>query len=854
MFNSRRMTHICGVAALCILGCGPDRSSPQASALSSQTSASHGVAHDLEVEFRPTPPAVTFQLPTEGASFIADPCPSVPESCQAKVPHRITVDGYAPTLSIVAEYHRDDGLAQTDYVCLNPPPNPIEWPDSFVNCPGELSPYDFTRDFVASLSSGNWTTRLTVLDAAGASTTVEVHFTIVPPNLTPPPAMKPIYVNPRMASPSLLLRQDPELHYPRDPNTGQPVGGEKVKVFGWNLHNNPFLEVSFSPVNGYDPQYSPEGGLPIHDWCRYDATIVGRGEDSVTHAACPGSTAGAPATCRMSFLEVQVPEVPEYVPYYCGGSETPTARAFDLDWRIAVHDPWYRPERVHVTEAIPDPFLPQSAREPYFRMGVKNFPEVYGFPFHNLEDDASSADFFAVYGWNAFLPGAFGVYVPDPIYAIIWWPVYKAWVDIFAAGSCAGMSSTSQLVGNGVLSTRSYDPNILFPAGLAAPGPLTFLYGPLGIASGPPRPATLWAEVRRNHGVQTSAEFLSHVFSQMRSLLDSSPRERLEAIRYSPRDYVMCGDAHCVNPYRVEDNRIYVYDSNNELNSDCYFEVDTVADSYTQKCNESSGSRRDLYTIPLSVWREERSMPGRLEEGGIDHFLWALAFGSVDAEYRSAGGELRVDAATNTVVSTIPGGGKIPTFGLDPAPGLGMVALPLGAEFDIAAVSHGGDYTMTFGGGGRFFRLDVRETLPGSSADVRVTGATAPDTVTFVSHQDETWFEPSIGLAPSSGESAVFTFVGQSVGVGEVRLRALPRGVEYRNDTDATIEQTLIIATADGVARQHGRRSFGPFKIRPHGLRRLIIADWPTASRITWQEDGKPESSGTLTGTTLGPR
>jgi len=171
-----------------------------------------------------------------------------------------------------------------------------------------------------------------------------------------------------------------------------------------------------------------------------------------------------------------------------------------------------------------------------------------------------------VYGNNAYLctgvGGLCATRIPDPLYWAAWFPIYKyLWINE-SGGSCVGMSATSLQFHAGELATQDFDPDVYYPAGFDTNGEQAEWVNErtLGKFSGPPSPGNLWAHIRMNHGVQTSAEFIAHVVednspAQEWPSVSGNPIERLDEIRRGPIGKVICmndnGGGHCVTPYKV---------------------------------------------------------------------------------------------------------------------------------------------------------------------------------------------------------------------------------------------------------------------------------------------------------------
>lgn len=769
-----------------------------------------------------TLPSAVLTSPVEGAAFTASACPS--SECSASVPHHVNIDAAAPVESVQVEYFRDGSLWLSVYVCR---PNP-SFESIETACPAPGAPFDFPLDFGASGPPGDWTTKLTVTDVQGhVSTPVEVHYTVLPSTQVSPGPMKPRRVTPLYGSPALLIRENPE----------QRRAGERIRISGENL-NRGYLQAYFSPVRGFDPQFDPSGGLPTASWCQYEAEVLGTGVES-----------------GVSFVEVRVPEIPERTRYNCEPGKDETVRSEDTDWRIVVRDPWIRAERTHEWEAVPDPYQAQGQREPYFRLGVRDYTRVHGFSFCNKKSSPNYEQFLSVYGENAYLcVGALGACVtriPDPLYGVYYW-IFKAILEDIN-GTCAGMSSTSQLMARGDLQPSAFERDVHYAFGLSRPGEDVWAHSSTAEEfTGPARPASLWAEIMRNHGVQTSAEFLYHVLNQVRDgfSLDTSPRERLAALRGSPRSFVLCGDKHCVTPHAVENDRILVYDNSNP-DKDCYIDVDVQNDTYTwSDCRPDAVSLHDLYTIPLDVWRRPRTMPGI---GTVLNALYSLTTGAVNPLYRDGEGNQIGWSSDGAFVDGFPGAKLATLFSAEDGSGPVPVALPLSTKsIEIQTAAHGDSYGIYLAGGGRLFSLEFPDARAEDQDTLHIlSGESGPESVTFVPERRDVSVVAQVGMVHGDRERSVFTVSELTVGSGEVEVRALvgERGIQVRNGTDASTEYSLLVETADGESGSTHVENFGSVAIASGATQRVTIADWPQGARLDWWEDRDGDGTADETGT-----
>jgi hypothetical protein len=82
------------------------------------------------------------------------------------LPHPILVDAAGPITSILHERERNSVLVDATHLCMDPPPDAVEWPEHF-KCPKPGAPWDFTFDFSPPTRAGAWKSRIIVVDWLG---------------------------------------------------------------------------------------------------------------------------------------------------------------------------------------------------------------------------------------------------------------------------------------------------------------------------------------------------------------------------------------------------------------------------------------------------------------------------------------------------------------------------------------------------------------------------------------------------------------------------------------------------------------------------------------------------------------
>jgi hypothetical protein len=513
------------------------------------------------------------------------------------------------------------------------------------------------------------------------------------------------------------------------------------------------------------------------------------------------------------------------------------------NWRWVVKDGWQRPDNFNGFRV--------SAS---FRLRLPEYPTIYGFGFKNEDQSASLDEFLAVYGDNAYIcVGAFGLcltHIPDPLYWGIWLPVFKIWIDQ-SDGSCVGMASTSLLFFRGNLNIAKYSSDAFFPAGIKDRGaPAKWDYGTLGKAFGPPKAVNLWAEIRKNHGVQTSAQFLYEAVNQLDGF-SGDPEQRLYTIRAGPNDFVASmsdfGGGHAVTPYATSGNRIKIYDNNFPLALGKFIDVDTSANTYS---SSTSHSGTGLFAIDIDVWRNERSMPLDLPSIAMN-----LIFGDADALYTDADGKQWGWQEDGAFVEGIPHATPFIPMGAATVTHNIPLFVPLTSTVvsNIQVNTKGGDYLYYTGLGGNAAQLQVFDAPAGDQDQLAIK--TRQSEVNGFSYQPQSAsnnFVPKLGSDLGEQQRLMFRW-GElaTAGGGKLTFMTDPaaKSADYTNDTGAATRHYLVVDAIDGRAgiEKSGTWRFGPFIVPDGATQRTTIADWPNASQqrseIDLDGDGVFESS-----------
>jgi hypothetical protein len=586
---------------------------------------------------------------------------------------------------------------------------------------------------------------------------------------------------------------------------------------GENLHD--LTKVYLSPV--------PDKKVTdIANWTLYEAQIITRSAD-------------------MKSLKVKVPTLEKSVPRQNGG---PIVNALTADWRWVVKDDWQRPDNF-------DGYRVSGS----FKLRMPEYPTIFGFGFDNEGQSGTRDEFAAVYGNNAYICiGAFGfcaTHIPDPLYWTIWYPVFKIWIGA-SGGSCVGMASTSQLMYRGDLKVTDFSSDAYFPAGITdRSAPADWDYGTFGILTGPPKAANLWAEIRKNHGVQTSAEFIYEGLNQLDGV-SGDPRQRLYSMRAGPHDFVVSfvdlGGGHAVTPYATNVDRVDIYDNNYPLSTGQYIKVDEAANTYE---SSTSFSGTGIFAIDIDVWRGEHTMP--LDIPGI---AMNLVFGSADAKYENASGQEWGWQPDGSFVDTMPD--ATPFVPLDAVTGTHNIPLfvPVTSTMvsNVQVNTQGGDYFYYTGSGGNALQLQVFDAPAGDQDELEVkANAGQVNGFSYQPASPSDNFVPKLGTDLGEQQRLLFRWGGlETPGAGKVTFTSNPeaKAADFVNNTGITTTHYLVVDSIDareGIETT-GTWRFGPFAIPDGATQRTTIVDWPTSwqlrSEIDLDGDGVFESSEVVTG------
>jgi hypothetical protein len=781
-----------------------------------------------------TPVIVQIFEPQDGAIFTMSPDKNAGMS--AKVNYRVQVDAAAYIERVNFQAIRTDLDPQkTVYQFdLYTPPDPIE--------PGYQPPTNsVVREGTLNFAAGQWKIHITATDENGKSGSAVVHFTVQSSSALNPGPASIISVTPLQASLSVLLRERSgaeEAIYTAD---------SEIVVWGNNFLKNDFLEVFVSPMGRIpDTHYLPDYGLPTWEWVFYQAEILLKG-----HNLEKGQ----------DFIKVRIPKIPETTPLksYAGSLFDDSSK---IQWRIVVKDSWNRPERISIGDDIykvyPDPYKSQELREPAFKFVKPPYPLLYGFGFKNVGHETNLDEFLSSYGNNAYIclggAGICAARVPDPIYWGLWYPIYRYWIN-HASGSCIGMSATSMLFYKGFLDSTQFDRRVYYPAGfLYSDWPARYDKSWLCPEADYPRPVNLWAHIRANHGAQTSAEFVAAVLRQLDfsgGNLIGDPVARYREINTNPNDYIIdmipeLGRGHGVNPFLVESDQISIYDCNLP-NTTRYIDIDKQNNLFSLiMASEENWRGKGIFNIPLSVWRNSRTMPGLND---IDDYLWIMVAGEADSLYQSGSGSWGWKK-DGSFVSQMPGAFALLPSGtsLNDIRTAGLVFPKAVSALSVQVNSCRGDYIFHAAQKGRIFQLEVLNSLKNETDNIKMNYANnLPVSVQYNTKGTAKKILPRIAAVPGDRQRVVYKWAGITVEDGSVDFKILDnlKGVQYENNSSKNTSHMLVVDIVDGLSSTASTYVFGPFDIPAGAVHKTSLKSWPASnliiSEVDLNNDGKAD-------------
>ena len=643
---------------------------------------------------------------------------------------------------------------------------------------------------------------------------------------------------PTSGVPRLILREEPLKRIPRDVAT-------RVTISGENLHQQ--IQVYLFGCDFLDEQTGPQpllGCLPDRDY--YEARIVDRAADD-------------------SWVQVEVPHVPRSM----NNNQWPNM------WSWVVKDNWDRPERAGAVWTRVGGVWPDI-----FHLQMPPYPLVSGFEFLNEAFDPDWEDFAGVFRENAYTLGGC---VRDLEY-MAYFLAFKGFV-LASGGICNGMSATSlQLLrmdldaeDTALIVGDEGIAGVHFGAGF----PLDRQGQYHDLPCEPYRPKNLRAHLRVNHGVQFSAEFIQAVLDQMvggGGSIEGNPEAVLERVRNDPGGYVISmvpqiGEGHIVTPYAVVDgfrwdwatsafveeadhSIVCVYDCNHPEETNRFIEIRSRLDNGIYMFPRGDDITNDdshwigtgIYTVPISVFSDEHTMPG-LEELG--ELIRIFAFGGADLHCTDdAGGEWGW-RADGTLVDDLPGGRSMTPIGGPNSRTRSVMLLvpttnpPPNVEINVRS----NRYEFFTGAQGQLFHLERRDGMGGDLDRMALALTNGRlDTLRYTPQRRAADFSARLLQVSGMNQHTVFEWSGLTVAGGAtVEFQSLPSapGVGLRNDTGGSAQYLLTVKWADGTTTNQGTSHFGPFEVPAGASQQVFIQDWPLVNQVRSEldvdQDGTPD-------------
>lgn len=536
-------------------------------------------------------------------------------------------------------------------------------------------------------------------------------------------------------------------------------------------------------------------------------------------------------------------------------------------WRLFLHDDWERPG-YRAWQEIPGRFVELPPP----------FPWVHGFSFINEADvpareaagtvglpGFANLEFEALFGKETHL-GCF-CDEPDPLYLSIYEPIYDSIMDVAASkGACTGLNATAQAFALGRLNPAQFDPTIRFGAGFSGlpSSSDTFIHPPKPARYGSKRvtacdifgedvgscagvgPANLWSQIRVNHGVILSWEFISALIDatdssflsglstgsvrggQPRSIGNylrerrNDPQGLLGGVLVIAKNF---SESHSLTPYAIRSTadanlvQVMVYDSNDPGNAERHLDIDLAANSYRYEfAADDVWSGSGIWRIPLSVWLADHSFTSPLDAlGGAVRFLLS-SIGSADVLYTTPEGEWgwkgteRVDALPGAVTLPVP---ALSVYAMLTPPLLVKPMTELTARFK----ARGTNYGWAVSGAGVLWDLQMHQATPGAEDIIEVKSGQEPGEPAYFKGWDNAPFSrisvrPQLGIddfrptvvfeAPDDASRIIYQFSGLRMptgGIGfQLRIDRAKKRIAIKNETllPQTPRLTLVNSPSDG--------------------------------------------------------
>ncbi len=522
-----------------------------------------------------------------------------------------------------------------------------------------------------------------------------------------------------------------------------------------------------------------------------------------------------------------------------------------------IRDNWDRPEHDRYWHTAPA-----------IRRGLPSYPEIHGFEWENFGDGHDLDDYRA----------AFPDLVCDPFKMVgfwAWFPIYLLSLD--GAGECVGMCATSDQFAR-FRQTEPYDRRVHYAFGFPGDSLRPARFNVANPCS--PAPENVWAQIKANHGVQLSAEFIGESLSQLyfvgtRTIM----RDQYARIRAHPRGQLLCfrrsltGSGHGVLALATRDEGtnldgtpnpnmrdVLVYDPNwpgqirvlhLEMNFSLFyydgFDPPWVGNLVVVHDIRNFWEQRPRNLITLDSLG---AAIDRLGARGLAELLAMLVGGDAQPLVTTAPGQQVGWKSDGAFVETEPFAVSIPQFNFIPGgkEPPAQLYLPLSnAPPQLEVNLKGKTYAVHVAHQGTMFQLFVEGGVSGDIDRVNFSNdAGRLGSLRFAPQRLRGKVTPRIALAEKgSNYVGSFAWEGLLIPAGKAaEFRALPerRGVELLNDTGAATQPlvSVVVPGVDGVQTNQ----FGPFTVPAGAAQGLLMqsADGKALrAELDLDRDGTPE-------------
>lgn len=495
--------------------------------------------------------------------------------------------------------------------------------------------------------------------------------------------------------------------------------------------------------------------------------------------------------------------------------QIPYTNAVHRDVRVWLHDTWS------------SRWL--SSPSPRVRLVEPPYPQVHGLAFENYPDGHDIDDY------RVAFPGV----VCDPFRMVGFWAFFPIYLDLLEGeGECVGMVTSTHFLRT-TLDPATLVRGVFKGAGFMADDNRVPRFDVSNVCA--PRPTSLRAVIRGNHGTQTSSQFLGETLSQLQFGISGGfgadaaewggrgfgfytpMNDRLNQIRRAPLNQVVCikpdllGSGHALQPLRIRDTatdslkEVDVYDPNHPGETRV-LRVNTALDRFAYDGFETpwKGAYLFVHDIPR-FWTGGRDVISidtlgtaidRFGVRGLLELLAVLVSGQAEPQLTFPNGTEwgwrpdRTPVATATNVAEIPNFGQllrpIDPLGHGPAqaflnPFQSLPTLDIHARGDRYSLqlAQGGNLFQVLAGGRRTGDRDRLRFLhatdflrPGTPGSPALPASETLHGFLFQPARAGAPFTPRIALGRGGSNTlALFSWSG---------LEALPAGASVRFGADTT--------------------------------------------------------------------